>query len=424
MTEANVADVLVDACRWANVATEFRTVAGEKGRLKDLSLRIVVSLICYGLNLGASQTERSVRLVSRKQVAWLNQQYVTEETLDRAIVKVINCFNQFQLPKYWGSGMSASADGKKWNIYEQNLISERHIRYGGYGGLGYYHVSDRYIALMAHFTTCGTYEAIHILDGLLKNASEIQPDTVHGDTQSQSYPVFALAYLLGIKLMPRIRDLGDCSFSRAEPKQRYSHINALMDDAIKWDLIEEHLPEMMRIAVSIKAGLLTSSSILRRLGTQNRKNPIYFAFVELGKVIRTLFLLDYVDDMELRKTIHRATNKSEQFNGFMRLVFFGGEGVVAENMRHEQQKLVKWAHLAANLIILHNVNEMTRVLRELEAEGYDLTEEAMAGTSPFRMGHLNRLGVMLVDSNRQSDPSNAEWQPKSAEVSAESPTLH
>ncbi len=114
MTEVNVADVLVDACRWANVATEFRTVAGEKGRLKDLSLRIVVSLICHGLNLGASQTERSVRLVSRKQVAWLNQQYVTEETLDRAIVKVINCFNQFQLPKYWGSGMSASADGKKW----------------------------------------------------------------------------------------------------------------------------------------------------------------------------------------------------------------------------------------------------------------------------------------------------------------------
>ena len=63
MAEVNVADVLVDACRWANVASEFRTVAGEKGRLKDLSLRIVVSLICYWLNLGASQTERSVHLV-------------------------------------------------------------------------------------------------------------------------------------------------------------------------------------------------------------------------------------------------------------------------------------------------------------------------------------------------------------------------
>lgn len=247
---------------------------------------------------------------------------------------------------------------------------------------------------------------------------------MHGDTQSQSYPVFALAYLLRIKLMPRIRDLGDCSFSRAEPKQRYTHINALMDAAIKWDLIEEHLPEMMRIAVSIKAGLLTSSSILRRLGTQNRKNPIYFAFVELGRVVRTLFLLDYVDDVELRRTIHRATNKSEQFNGFMRLVFFGGEGVVAENMRHEQQKLVKWAHLAANLIILHNVNDMTRVLRELESEGYELTEQAMAGTSPFRMGHPNRFGLMLVDSNRDSDPSQADWQPKSSGVSPENFTVH
>jgi hypothetical protein len=108
----------------------------------------------------------------------------------------------------------------------------------------------------------------------------------------------------------------------------------------------------------------------------------------------------------------------------MRLVFFGGEGVVAENMRHEQQKLVKWAHLAANLIILHNVNEMTRILKELENEGYELTEEAMGGVSPFRMGHLNRFGLMLVDSNRNSDAALADWLPKSPGSSHESQALH
>lgn len=109
--------------------------------------------------------------------------------MDKAIVKVVNAYNRFALPRYWGSGKSASADGTKWNVFEQNLLSEYHIRYGGYGGIGYYHVSDKYIALFSHFIPCGVYEAVYILDGLIYNQSDIQPDTLHGDTQAQSTPV-------------------------------------------------------------------------------------------------------------------------------------------------------------------------------------------------------------------------------------------
>ena len=73
----------------------------------------------------------------------------------------------------------------------------------------------------------------------------------------------------------------------------------------------------------------------------SRKNKLYFAFVELGKVIRTMFLLSYIGDVGLRKVIHAETNKSEQFNGFAGWSFFGGEGIIAENIRHEQRKVIK-----------------------------------------------------------------------------------
>lgn len=94
-------------------------------------------------------------------MAWLNLHHVTEERLDKAIFKVVNAFNRFSLPQFWGTGKSASADGTKWNVYEQNLLSEYHLRYGGYGGIGYYHVSDMYIALFSHFIPCGVYEAVY-----------------------------------------------------------------------------------------------------------------------------------------------------------------------------------------------------------------------------------------------------------------------
>jgi TnpA family transposase len=145
-----------------------------------------------------------------------------------------------------------------------------------------------YIALFSHFIPCGVYEAIHILDGLIKNESDIQPDTLHGDTQAQSAPVFALAYLLGISLMPRIRGLKKLIFFRSDKKSRYKHIDPLFSENINWKLIETLLPDMLRIALSIKAGKITPSTILRRLGTASRKNKLYFAFRELGRVVRTM----------------------------------------------------------------------------------------------------------------------------------------
>ena len=403
MENISIVDVLIDTERWLQLHKLFRPLMGTESRIEELRPRVISTLFCYGCNLGPTQTARSIRGMSRKQIAWLNIKYVTEEVLEKAIVKVINAYNKFELPGYWGSGKHASADGTKWNLYEQNLISEHHIRYGGYGGIGYYHVSDKFIALFSHFISCGTYEGTHILDGLMTNTSDIRPDTIHGDTQAQSYTVFALSHLLGIKLMPRIRGIKDLVFHRPDSNKKFTHIDRLFSDDINWQMIETHLPDMLRVAVSIKLGKISASAILRRLGTYSRKNKLYFAFKELGKVIRTMFLLKYVGDVELRRLIHAETNKSEQFNGFEKKLFFGGEGVIAENLRHEQRKIIKYNHLVANLVILHNVVGMSRVLKQLQAEGAVINQEVLAGLAPYRLEHINRFGDYVLDFRRKAE---------------------
>lgn len=393
----NILDILVESEGWLNLHKKFSPISGFEGKIADPRKRFITTLFCYGCNLGPSQTAQSIKGLSRKQVAWLNLHHVTEERLDKAIVDVINMYNKFRLPNYWGSGKHASADGTKWNLYEQNLLSEYHIRYGGYGGIGYYHVSDKYIALFSHFIPCGVYEAVYILDGMIKNESDIQPDTIHGDTQAQSAPVFGLAYLLGIDLMPRIRNIKDLIFFKPEKGIIYKHINSLFNESINWCLIETHMPDMLRIALSIKAGKLTPSDILRRLGTYSRKNRVYFAFRELGRVVRTIFLLKYIGDIELRKTVQSATNKSEEFNNFTKWLFFGGEGVIAENVRYEQNKIIKYNQLVANLVILYNVEAMTGVLKTLQGDGITLDEKILAGLSPYRTSHINRFGDYTLD---------------------------
>ncbi|SUW56398.1 Transposase and inactivated derivatives, TnpA family [Burkholderia oklahomensis] len=292
-----------------------------------------------------------------------------------------------------------SADGTKWNLYEQNLLSEYPIRYGGYGGIGYYHVSDKYIVLFSHFIPCGVHEAVDILDGLIKNTSDIQPDMVHGDTHAQSAPVFALAHLLGINPMPRIRDVKDLVFYKADRCRRYKNFESLFRVSIDWTLIERHFPDMLRVAISIKAGLMTPSTILRRLGSESVKNKLYFAFHELGRVIRTMFLLRYIHDPEMRRTIHAATNKSEQFNDCAKWLMFGGD-IIAENLRHEQRKVIKYNQLVANRVILYNVQWKSRKLKEMQTKRHPVDADVLEALSPYRRDHINRLGSYLLDLQR------------------------
>ena len=103
--------------------------------------------------------------------------------------------------------------------------------------------------------------------------------------------------------MPRIRGLKKLTFFHADKETRYSHIDSLFGDVTNWQLIETHLPDTLRIVLSIKAGKITPSTILRQLGTNSRKNKLYFAFRELGRVVRTIFLLKYVGDFEIRRTV-------------------------------------------------------------------------------------------------------------------------
>ena len=399
ITPVNLLDVLTDTEKWLNWTRFFKPISGHEAKLENPIARYLATTFCYGCNIGPSQTARALTDFNRRELAQVHQRHIDSDKLQSAIDEVTNAYNRFSLPKQWGSGKHASVDGTKWDIYEQNLLAEYHIRYGGYGGIGYYHVSDTYIALFSHFIPCGVLEAIYMLDGLRNNKSDIQPDTIHGDTHSQSATVFGLSYLLGISLMPRIRGWQNLTFYRPSSKARYQYIDGLFTDTVNWQLIETHLPDMLRVAISIKSGKINASTILRKLGTDSPKNKLFQAFHELGCAVRSGFLLQYLNDEDLRVMAHSASNKSEAFNGFVKWASFGGERVSTNN-RDEMRQIIKYNHLVANCLIFYNVVEMSRILNELIQEGYPLSPEAVAALSPFLTLHVNRFGRYSLDLER------------------------
>jgi TnpA family transposase len=157
------------------------------------------------------------------------------------------------------------------------------------------------------------------------------------------------------------------------------------------------------LLMTIKKGKITPSTILRRLNSQSRKNKLYFAFRELGRAVRTNFFMDYIHDVELRKVIFAATNKSEEFNQFADWVAFANK-TIPGNMKQEQSKIIKYNHLVANMIMLYNVDGMTRVFNDLAKEGYEITEELIDAFAPYRTEHINRFGSYSQHLKRELLP--------------------
>ena len=398
MPVKSIVDVIIDVENWLNLSVHFKPLSGYETKIADYPSRFVATSLAYGCNMGPTQAERSLLMFTRKQIAWLFNHHVTDQKLIKAINILIKHYNLFSLPRHWGPGDSLSVDGTFWDMYTQNLLAAHHIRYGRYGGVGYYHVSDQYIALFSNFISCGAHESIYLLDGIVENDSDIQPKKVHGDSWAQSEVLFGLSSLLGISIMPRIKQFKNLYYYKASSQDFYEHINELFTEKpIDWALIETHYHDMLRIALSIHKGKIKASTILRKLCSKSRKNKLYFAFRELGRVQRTIFLLNYINDPDMRSMIQAATCKSEEFNQFISWIRFGDGGVISDNLRSNQRKIIRFNHLLANMLIFHTVVYQTKGINKCRALGIEIPDELLSKFSPYWNEHLNRFGVFQLD---------------------------
>ena len=137
---------------------------------------------------------------------------------------------------------------------------------------------------------------------------------------------------------------------------------------------------MIQVVLSIQAGRVMPSMLLRKLGTHNRRSLLYRAFRKLGRVERTLSLLRFFSNVEIRRVIRAETTKIEAFNDFLDWVTFGSP-VTNSGDPVAQEKQFKYASLVANTIMLSTVADLTTVLSDMYAAGHPVTSALVAGIS-------------------------------------------
>lgn len=156
--------------------------------------------------------------------------------------------------------------------------------------------------------------------------------------------------------------------------------------------------------MSIKSGKILPSTLLRKLNNYSKKNRLFQGFRELGNVVRTIYLLEFISIIRLREKITESTNKTETYNAFMKWILFGGDGVIRENDLDEQTKVVKYNELLANILIFQNTVDMMDSIKKLNNYEIEVSKEDIKNLSPYLTSHIKRFGEYTIDLDGEIEP--------------------
>ena len=351
-------DLRVDFTRYLRSGTERFHM-----NKADLQRRLLLCLYGLGTNTGIKSMETRPT-DDYKELLYTRNRFISIEGVRQAISEVVNATLAVRLPHIWGEATTACAsDSKQFGAWDQNLLTEWHLRYGGRGVMVYWHVEKNATCIYSQLKRVSSSEAAAMIQGVLRHCTEMEIDRQYVDSHGQSTVAFAFCRLLGFELMPRLKGIGRQKLYKAEAGQNFSNLDSVMAlRAINWELIEEQLDTMVKHAAALKIGMADAESLLRRFTRKNAQHPAYKALAELGKAIKTIFLCRYLASEELRREIHEGLNVVESWNSTNGFIFYGNGGELATNRRENQEIGLLCLHLLQASLVYINTLMIQQVL--------------------------------------------------------------
>lgn len=358
---------------------------------ETIQKRLLLCLYAMGTNAGLKRISAGPHGVSYKELLHVRRRFINKDALRSAISYVANAVFAIRNPEIWGEGTtSCASDSKKFGAWDQNLMTEWHIRYGGRGVMIYWHVEKKSTCIYSQLKRCSSSEVASMIEGVLKHCTDMEIDRQYVDSHGQSEVAFAFCHMLGFDLLPRLKAISrqKLYLSDSGKRQKYGNLDPILSRPIDWKIIEQQYDEIVKFAAAMKLGTAEPEAILRRFTRSNVQHPTYKALTELGKAIKTIFLARYLASEELRREVHEGLNVVENWNSANSFIFFGKGGEVATNRLEEQELSVLSLHLLQICLVYVNTLMMQRVLAD-PGWAHTLSTDDRRAITPLIYGHIN-----------------------------------
>ena len=393
---------LTEILATVNLHTEFAT---ELRHLRQTHVRQVSEKILFAgvIGLGcaigsAKMAQISTSLGAAELDSAINWRF-SLENLCAANDRITSFMAAMELPNIYRRSeneIHTASDGQKFEVRADSLNANHSFKYFGKGqGISAYtFVDERNLFWHSLVFSAAERESAYVIDGLMRN-DVVKSDIHSTDTHGFSEAIFAVTHLLGVSFAPRIKNLkkqnlymfrsrrgGDRAGWAIKPEQYVDQDSIIT----AWD-------DVLRLVATIKLKESTASDIFRRLNSYSRQHSLYTALKAFGRIIKSMFILRYIDDVELRMAIENLLNRIELGNRFTRAIAVGNPREFSAGDKEEQEiaetcnRLIKNAIVCWNYLLLeHRLNQAST--DELRAE----IRATVANHSVISWEHINLLG--------------------------------
>lgn len=332
--------------------------------------------------------------------------------LDEANKRLLDMTAKLSLPSVFvhdADQLHGASDGQKLNVGVDCLLANWSFKYFGKdkGVSVYTFIDERQVLFHSLVMSAPEREAAYLLvDGLNNSISphvSIQSTDTHGYTET----IFAGMHFHQVAFAPRIKNIGKQTLYGFYSKGYYQKTGyqILPSSPINQKLIRNQWDNSLRFMTTIKLKECSASQLYKRLSSYAKHNPLYRALKEFSRIIKSLFILKYYDDLALRQRIEKQLNRVELSNKFSKAIFYANNQEFKQADPAAQKIATACRTLIQNSIVLWNYLYLSQVLANCDndQERKDTLNLIKEG-SVLCWGHINLHGEFDFRKRAMNEP--------------------
>lgn len=381
----------------------FLNLFGYQGKIQE-KMRpsdetFFAALIAQGCNIGIDKMGRIAKGIQGNTLKHTADWYLNQEALQDVNDTIIKFKNTLSLPdihKKNTEKVHTSSDGQKVLVKRESLNTSYSYKYPGFIKSSVINtaIDERMSVFKVNVISASEREHVNVVEMHLGNPV-VKSDTHSTDTHGSSDIVFGMMYFLDVFNAPRLMDLPDRVLYSFEPFKKYAQLGyqLLPTKYLDKDEIIDSWDDILRLMVSLKLGKTTAYQVFKRLNSYAKQNPLEAAFKEFGRIIQTIFILKYYDDLELRQAIEKQLSHVELMNRFSKVVFFGQNQEFQAATKEEQERIILCRSIIQNAIVLWNYLYLSDLLSKVEQQ--EEIEEIIVtvrNSTALTWKHINFIG--------------------------------
>lgn len=368
------------------------------------------SIMGLGAGIDLRKMARISTQINEAELEYTVNWYFSVENTHAANDRVLRLIDRLELPNVYRctpDRVHTASDGQKFEVRLESLNANYSFKYFGKGqGISAYTFRDeRDLLYYSTVFSAVERESAYVIDGLMHNdvvKSDIHSTDSHGYTEA----IFGATHLLGFSYAPRIKNLKRqrLYLFRSRRDVDRSAWKITPDGYIDTDLIEQNWDAILRLIATIKLKEITASDLFRRLNSYSQQHALYRALKAFGKILKSLFILRFIDEVDLRQAVERQLAKIEHIHRFTRAVSVGNPREFIQAEKQDQAMAEGCKRLIKNCIICWNYLYLSQKLAQIDdPEARKVFLQAVANGSVVSWQHVNLLGEYDFSDEKLQD---------------------